>query len=183
MKKLLLFLLFISGALFLQGCLVSEVEQYRLSLNEDGVTWTLSITRRNIESDSHDSATQRQDFLELISNWKLDRYLLSQVDRGRYVKSRRLSLEHGKLVWRETVIVSDVNKFLPGINLKEEVRFPLQDTTGLSITTNGLIVSEKDSIVILWPPHTRIFEVKSVRRDYRGSSRFHQRFQSYMKNR
>ena len=183
MKKLLLFLLFISGALILQGCLVSEVEQYRLSLNEDGMTWTLSITRRNIESDSRDTATQRQDFLELISNWKSDRYLLSQVDRGRYVKSRRLSLEQGKLTWRETVIVSDVNTFLPGINLKDEVRFPLQDTTGLRITTNGRIVTEKDSLVILWPAHTRVFEVKSVRQDFNAQSRFHQRFQSYLKRR
>lgn len=166
---------------FATGCLISEVTQYKLTLNNDLKSGTFTITRKNVESNASDTATQRKDFAELLTNWKSDRYLLDQMDKGLYVKKRNVSLEHGRIVWQEIAIFSDIASLIPDFTHDDTMRFPLHDTTGLIITTNGKLSSSADGIVIKWNPHTTTFSVTTKMREFKPSSFFADRFRRYVK--
>lgn len=172
-------LLYVLSLLLLAGCLVSEVTEYTLTLNADGKSGTFTTVMRHVESDSRDSAAQEKDFATLIGNWKGDRFLLDQVDKGLYVKARNLSMEKGKLVWRESSIFADVTKLIPGFSPDSALRFPLTDTSGLKVTSNGKLIATRDSTFIVWPPHTRTFEMKSSQRNFTPASNFVKSFQTY----
>jgi len=167
--------------LFTAGCLVSETTEYKIILNEDEKSGMIMTTSRNMQSDAADSAQQERDFNELISNWKSDKYLLDQMNKGLYVQERKLSIEKGKLAWREKSLFSDISKLFPDFNPNDTLRIPLKDTTGLTISTNGRIVTEKDSIVILWSPHTKVFQLKTTTREFKPVSKFAERFRQYLK--
>ena len=169
----------VSFLMVCSGCLVSEVTEYKLALNADGKSGTFTTVMRHVESDSPDTSAQRKDFSTLIENWKGDRYLLEQMDKNLYVKERKLFMEKGKLAWRESSIFSDVTKLIPGFSADSSVRFPLTDTSALKITTNGKLIVTRDSIFILWPPHTRTFEMKSANRNFTATSNFARLFQAY----
>ena len=175
------YVLFLLIASSFTGCLISEVTQYRLTLNNDFKSGTFSIIRRNVESNASDTAAQRKDFAELVDNWKSDRYLLDQMEKGLYVKSRAVSVEQNKLVWKETAIFSDIGSLVPDFDVNDTIRFPLHDTTGLIITTNGILSSSADGIVIKWNPHTTTFSVTTKMREFEPSSFFGQRLRHYVK--
>jgi hypothetical protein len=180
MRSFVIILLSIA-ALSAAGCLVSETTHYTITLNDDGKSGTFTTVMRNMESDSQDPKTQRNDFNELISNSTSDRYLLDQLDKGFYVKQRSLTLDHGALLWKETSLFSDITKLIPGFNTADTMRFPISDTTNLHITTNGKLVVTKDSTFILWPPHTKKFEFTSGRNEFKPLSAFAIRFKEYGK--
>ncbi|HEV8538007.1 MAG TPA: hypothetical protein VGR15_03695 [Bacteroidota bacterium] len=163
------------------GCLISEVNEYTLTLNSDGRSGTFRTVRRNVASNESDTAAQRRDFSELVGNWRGDRYLLDQMEKGLYVKSRSVAMEQGKVVWRETAIFSDVTKLIPNFDADDTLRIPLHDTTGLEITSNGTVALERDSVVILWQPHTTHFELTTKLRDFKPVSSFAARLRRYLK--
>src|SRR5690348_17571705 len=121
-----LFFAFLSLAF--AGCLISEVTTYRLTLNADHTSGSLTVVSTHVESNASDTAGQNKDFAELLANWKGDRYLLGQMEKGLYVKSRSLKLERGGLVWRESAIFADVSSLIPNFNFNDTMRFPLRDT-------------------------------------------------------
>lgn len=171
------------AALTVAGCLVSETTKYTITLNDDGKSGTFTTVMSNIESDSRDTSTQRKDFNEMISNRESDRYLLDQLDKGLYVKQRSLALDHGTMAWKETALFSDITKLIPEFNTNDTMKFPISDTTNLHITTNGKLVAVKDSLFIVWPPHTRTFTFSSRRGEFKPASTFAARFQKYQKKR
>ena len=164
------------------GCLISEGTTYRLTLNSDHKSGSLSIVSTHVESNASDSAGQNKDFAELLSNWKGDGYLLGQMEKGLYVKSRSLKLERGRLVWREIAIFSDVSALIPNFNFNDTMRFPLRDTSGLVITSNGMLSSAHGGMVVQWKPHTTTFEVATRMREFSPLSSFAQQFRRYRKN-
>ena len=168
---------------FLAGCLINEETEYILTLNEDGHSGTLSVVQRHVESDAQEADAQRKDFDELIANWKGDRHLLDQMEKGLYVKNRSLRNEKGILVWRETCIFSDIDKLLPRYSSDDTLRFPLHNTKGLEIHSNGKLVAMQDSAVILWPPHTTRFELKTKTLEFTSGSGFATRFSAMTKKR
>ena len=167
--------------LLLSGCLVSETIEYKLILNDDGKSGKVTVVMRNVQSDESDPDKQEKDFKELISNWKSDKYLIEQVEKGFYVKERKLYLEKGKLVWKETSLFADIRKLIPEYTSDNTTRISLGDTTGLQITTNGKIIAEDDSTVIVWKPGTKVFEFKTTARNFTSTSKFAKRFQQYSK--
>lgn len=166
---------------FVAGCLISEVTEYKLTLNNDLKSGTFTITRKNVESNASDTATQRKDFAELLTNWKSDRYLLDQMDKGLYVKKRNVTLERGKVVWQETAIFSDIANLIPDFSHSDTMHFPLHDTTGLIISTNGMLSSSADGIVIKWNPHTTLFIVTTRMREFKPSSFLAERLRRYLR--
>lgn len=163
------------------GCLISEITEYKLTLNTDNRSGTFTIVRKNVESNESDTAAQRKDFSELLANWKGDQYLLDQMDKGLYVKSRSMALERGKVIWRETAIFSDITRLIPNFDFNDTLRIPLHDTTGLDLSTNGAVVAERDSVVIKWPRQTTRFELTTRSRDFKPSSSFAARLRRFMK--
>ena len=171
-------LLFSTLAFLLAGCLVSEVTEYKITLNADGKSGTFTTIMRNVESDSPDSATQRRDFQTLLDRWKGNQYLFDEMEKGLYVKERSLRLEKGKLVWRETAIFADLSKMIPEFSPDKPLKFPIADTSGQSVRTNGALTTVQDSLLIMWPPHTKKFELKTTQRSFTPSSNFAKLFRS-----
>jgi hypothetical protein len=176
-----LILLVSTLALLFAGCLVSEVTEYKITLNPDGKSGTFTTIMRNVESDSPDSATQRRDFQSLMDRWKGNQYLFDEMEKGMYVKERSLRLEKGKLVWRETAIFADLSKLIPEFSPDKPLTFPLADTTGQKVKTNGTLTTVQDSILIMWPPHARKYELKTVQRSFTPGSNFAKLFKARSK--
>ncbi len=162
------------------GCLVYETVEYHVSLNPDGKSGTIHIKYTNIESSDDDTVKQNDDFEELLSNWKGDKYLLERMNEGVYLKKRDLTLSHGILVWQETGIFSDVQKMKDGLSYEDSTHITMaKDETILS--TNGVVVISKDSTVVMWPPHTVDFKIKIQQKDFKPTSDFVSKFKSLKK--
>jgi hypothetical protein len=162
------------------GCLIYETVEYHVSLNADGKSGTIHIKYNNVESSESDSSKQEEDFNELLSNWKGDKYLLDRMNDGVYIKERGLTLTHGILVWQESGIFSDVQKMKDGISYEDTTHITLsKDETVLS--TNGAVTMSKDSTVVVWPPHTRDFQIRVQQQDFKPTSHFANKFKNLKK--
>ena len=162
------------------GCLIYQTIEYRLTLNSDGKGGSILIQSSNIGSSALDTAKQNEDFSELISNWKEDKYLMERMDDGVYIKQRSLTLKNGVLVWKESGIFSDVQKMKDGVKYDDTTRITVgKDQTVLS--TNGTMLITKDSTVVFWPPHTRDLQIKIQQRNFEPTSRFADKFRSLQK--
>ncbi|HEY6953283.1 MAG TPA: hypothetical protein VI758_12825 [Bacteroidota bacterium] len=162
------------------GCLIYETIEYHIRLNTDGKSGTISVEYTNIESSASEPAKQDDDFNDLISKWKDDKYLLERMDDGVYIKDRHLALRHGILVWRETGIFSDIKKMKDGVKYEDTTRLNLgKDETVLS--TNGETLVTKDSTVVIWPPHTLDFQIKIQQREFEPTSHFARKFKDLQK--
>ena len=181
MKPAGLILLASTLASLFAGCLVSEVTEYKITLNADGRSGTFTTIMRNVESDSPDSATQRRDFQALMDRWKGNQYLFDEMEKGLYVKERSLRLEKGKLVWRETAIFADLSKIIPEFSPDKPLKFPLTDTSGQIVKTNGTLTTVQDSLLIMWPPHAKKFELKTIQRSFTPGSNFAKLFRARSK--
>ena len=149
-------------------------------MNKDGTSGSIAIEYTNVESSAADSAGQREDFAELMSNWKSDAYLLERMDDGIYVKERSLTLNKGVLVWKENGIFSDTRKLREGITYDDTTRVTIPgDETVLS--TNGTLEIGRDSTVVSWPPHTSEFHVRIQQRNFEHTSHFARRFLAWKK--
>jgi hypothetical protein len=164
----------------ISGCLMYETVDYRIHLNPDGKGGTITITYKNIESTSDDSAKQQEDFQELLDKWKGDEYLLERMNEGVYIKRRELKLVKGILVWKEVGIFSDAERMKEGISYNDTSRIELgKDETVLS--TNGTLFISKDSTMVVWPPHTRDFSLVVQNKDFKPTSHFAERFRKLKK--
>jgi hypothetical protein len=162
------------------GCLMYETVEYRVKLNSDGKSGTLSINYTNIQSSETEPGKQNEDFEELLSKWKGDKYLLERMNDGVYIKKRDLKLSHGILVWHEDGIFSDVQKMKDGISYEDTTHISLaKDETVLS--TNGVVLISKDSTVVVWPPHTRDFHVTIQQKNFQPTSHFAEKFRQLKK--
>jgi hypothetical protein len=174
-----LMLLFLAFAL--SGCLISERDEYELKINPDGKTGTLTITKYNMQSDGSDSAEQAKDFNDLIRNWKTDQYLIDQMKEGAYVKARDVSQEAGAVVWREVLLLANVENVLPHYTEGDSTRFKCDPENGEIVNTNGTVIDMKDSLIVVWPPHTKDFILKTKVKDFDAKSNFTQQFEEYLK--
>ncbi len=153
------------------GCIISEYEEYRISLNADGESGTLIITKNNLQSDESDPVKVQKDFDELISDWKNDQYLLDKMKSGEYVKSRRLYMEKGRLVWNEKAIFSDIHKIAGKsiVNDTMNIGFKKEEA---AIKTNAILIQTKDSTIVQWPLSMKNFVLKIQRKDFKSKSDF-----------
>lgn len=178
-QVLRIFLLLVLLVVF-SGCLIYETVEYRVRLNSDGKSGTIVITYSNIQSSSDDVKKQDEDFQELLDKWKGDKYLLERMNDGVYIKKRDLKLSNGTLVWREVGIFADVHKMNNGISYDDTTRISLAKDEGV-LETNGVVLLSKDSTVVIWPPHTRDFEMKVRNLDFKPTSHFADKFRQLMK--
>jgi hypothetical protein len=162
------------------GCLMYETVEYRISLNADGKSGTLFVKYNNIQSSEAEPSKQNEDFEELLTKWKGDQYLLERMNDGVYIKKRDLRLSHGILVWQEVGIFSDVQKMKDGISYEDTTRISLAKDEAV-LSTNGVVLMSKDSTVVIWPPHTRDFQVKIQQKDFQPTSHFAEKFRQLKK--
>lgn len=179
-ERILAYFCFLVFVLVFNGCLIYETVEYRVSLNPDGKSGTVTVKYSNIESSSDEVSKQNEDFQELLDKWKGDKYLLERMNDGVYIKQRSLKLGNGVLVWQEVGIFSDVQKMKDGISFQDTTRISMgKDET--VVATNGVVLMSKDSTVVVWPPHTRDFQIKIQNKDFNPTSHFADRFRKLKK--
>jgi hypothetical protein len=166
-------------ALFFSSCLISEYDEYHIVLNADN-SGTISITKRNLQSDQIDIAKQQEDFDNLISDWKEDQYLLEKTKEEVYVKDRKLSIVKGKLVWQEVAIFADLHRLFRDVIVNDTMRigFGKDETV---VATNGELIRTKDSTFVQWPLKTREFILKIQKNNFTPVSNFAEKFKAYSK--
>jgi hypothetical protein len=169
-------------AFALSGCLINERDEYVLKINPDGKTGTLTFIKYNIQSDASDTADQAKDFNDLISNWKSDQYLIDQMEQGAYVKERDVHLEDGKVVRREVSLLADVGNVLPHYREEDTTRFKCNPENGEIVSTNGTVIDMKDSLIVVWPPHTKEFVLRTKVKDFNPKSKFEEKFAEYLRD-
>jgi hypothetical protein len=143
----------------LVGCLISEYDENRITLNADGKSGTISIIKRNIQSDRIDPVKQQEDFDNLLQDWKSDSYLLEKTKDSVYIKERKLSHERGRLVWKEVALFSDFHQLFRDVIVGDMIRIGL-GTEETITATNGELIRTKDSTIVQWPQKTKEFVLK-----------------------
>ena len=164
--------------LVLAGCIISEVDEIRLTIDKDGKTGMLELTRRNVQSDESSAEKQNQDFEELLSNWRSDSYLLDKVAEGYYVKGRSLNLEQGVLVWKQKLLFKDIKNILDSDISNDSLRFRLEHSDVI-VSTNGVLHRYADSTVVTWPILPGTFILKVRRSEFTPTSDFVKLFKEF----
>lgn len=160
------------------GCIISEFDEYKIILNDDGKSGTIFISNYNLQSDQTDPAKQKDDFDNLIQNWKGDQYLLDKLKDGVYVKSRKLFVERGKLVWKEKAIFSDIKKLFHNVIFNDTLRIGFDKN--MTVTkTNGILIQTKDSTIVQWPLKMKKFILKVQKNNFKATSDFVKKYYAY----
>lgn len=155
----------------LAGCIISEFDEFRLTINPDGKTGVLELTRRNVQSDESSPEKQQHDFKELLSDWKSDTYLIEQLSEGYYVKKRSLRIEKGVLVWKQQLLFANLRTILGSDVSNDSLHFRLEHSDVI-VSTNGTIRRYPDSTVVTWPIAPGTFTLKLRRSQFTPTSDF-----------
>ena len=164
----------------LAGCLISEIDEYFIRLNDDGKSGIITVIKRNIQSDQTEVAKQREDFDELVRDWRGDSYLLEKTEQGVYVKDRQLWVEKGKLTWKEISVFSDFRRLFHDVIRNDTVRLVFGKDE-IILDTNGDVVQTRDSTIVMWPMKTREFVLKVQKKNFPQTSDFASKFRELTK--
>ena len=163
--------LLVFAVVLLAGCIISEYDEFRLTINPDGKTGLLELTRRNVQSDESSPEKQLRDFKELLSDWKSDAYLIEQLSEGYYVKKRSLQIEKSVLVWRQQLLFANLRTILGSDVANDSLHFRLEHSDVI-VSTNGTIRRYPDSTVVTWPIAPGTFTLKLRRSQFTPTSDF-----------
>ena len=164
-------LLAFAFAAAIAGCVVSEEDDYTVTLNADHTSGTLTVVRFNVQSDERDPVKQQEDFAELMKAWKSDAYLLEQTKEGVYVKERDLSARAGKLVWTETSLFADIGKLFTRDIVADTLRLSIGKGESV-LATNGIVVRTADTTIVKWPVTTKSYRLRIRHDDFQPTSDF-----------
>lgn len=164
--------------IFIVGCIISEYDEYRIILDNDGKSGIIYITKRNIQSDQNDPAKQQEDFDNLIKDWKGDQYLLGKTVEGVYVKERKLSNDRGMLVWKEVAIFADFHHLFRDAIVNDTMRIGLGKEETV-VATNGELIQTKDMTFVQWPLKTKKLVLEIQKNNFRTTSNFVAKFKVY----
>jgi len=177
-RRSAIIIFFIIPVVLLVGCLISEYDEYRIKLNADGKSGTISIINRNVQSDQIDPLKQQEDFNNLLRDWKSDSYLLEKTKDGVYVKERKLFQERHVLVWKEVAIFSDFHQLFRDVIVGDRIRIGFGKEETIT-ATNGELIRTKDSTIVHWPQATKEFVLKVQRNNFKPASDFAAKFKAY----
>lgn len=152
MKKFLLLPALAVSLIFLttlNGCIIFHKISYEVKLDtpQKGiVTITAYDMRSDAEGNKDFEADKKNLFDYMLKSGKFKDYLSKQ---GKYIVSRSLSVEDGKLVGTGSYKFDDVNK-VEGIKYEDGYHYlnlTLEDSV---LSTNGEVIRSKDYKRIVW---------------------------------
>lgn len=181
MKNVFLIFPAICVAIVVTGCLISEIDEYKIVLNDDNNSGTITTIKYNIQSNQLDAVKQQEDFDELISNWKDDQYLLEKVKEGIYVKERDLKIVNGKLQWKEVALFSDFRNLFCDL-IKNDILCIGFGNDETVTATNGELIRTKDSTYVKWQLPTKELILKIQKNNFTATSNFVEKFKAYTKS-
>jgi hypothetical protein len=104
------------------------------------------------------------------------------MKQGAYVKERDVHFEDGKVVWKELSLLADVGNVLPHYSEGDTTRFKCDPENGKIVSTNGTVIDMKDSLIVVWPPHSKEFVLRTKVKDFDPVSKFDEKFAEYLKD-
>ena len=149
------------------GCLHSEEIDVRI-LREKGDPSVMVMEQANFYSSETDPEKMRQDFDQLIRNWRSEESLAEGAADGFQIKGRELFLRDGKIVLRTTGILQTL-AFTDEVQISESsITLTVKEDI---VETNGRI-SDTDLKKIIWPKDASELHVKlreELRESYKAS--------------
>ena len=131
------------------GCLRSEETEIRV-LRAGGDPSVVVMEQINLYSDERDGAEVKKDFDQLIRDWRGE---LDALERqvGMLAKGRELFIRDGKVVFRQTYILQNLDISDDGIRVGDsQISWTLKDDGDEIVETNGKVLPA-DPRTIVWP--------------------------------
>ena len=180
MIRPILITLLLSTPLILAGCLMSEEDEYNVKLNPDGKSGSITVIKYNVQSDQTEKAKQKDDFDELVKDWKSDSYLLDKTKEGVYVKNRELWTKNGKLIWKEVSIFSDFSRLFRNELVNDTLRLTFEKEQTI-VATNGVVERTADKTTVTWPPKTTEYKLRIRQNNFAAKTDFATEFRKLFK--
>lgn len=164
--KLLYIILLI---LSFQGCLHFNTASYSIKL-EDASKGSVTVIVNDIKSDAINSAELNEDKKNLFDfALKSDDFIQQMQSEGKYITSRNLEVEEGKL---NGIINYDFNNIndVEGIVYEEPFYYLTIETGDSVVSTNGKIIESKDYKRIIWDNSIKTLEFEMFSENTDGSN-------------
>ena len=130
------------------GCLRSEETEIRV-LRAGGDPSVVVMEQINLYSDERSGAEVKKDFDQLIREWRGEQDT-GEKRVGMLAKGRELFIRDGKVVFRQTYILQNLDMPDDGIRVGDsEITFTLDDGDEI-VETNGKVLPA-DPRTIVWP--------------------------------
>jgi hypothetical protein len=131
------------------GCLRSEETEIRI-LRAGGDPSVVVMEQINLYSDERDGAEVKKDFDQLIRDWRGEEDTVEKRV-GMLAKSRELFIRDGKVVFRQTYILQNLDMSDDGIRVGDsQISWTLKDDGDEIVETNGKVLPA-DPRTIVWP--------------------------------
>ena len=131
------------------GCLRSEETEIRV-LRAGGDPSVVVMEQINLYSDERDGAEVKKDFDQLIRDWRGEQDARER-QVGMLAKSRELFIRDGKVVFRQTYILQNLDMPDDGIRVGDsQISWTLKDDGDEIVETNGKVLPA-DPRTIVWP--------------------------------
>jgi len=131
------------------GCLRSEETEIRV-LRAGGDPSVVVMEQINLYSDERDGAEVKKDFDQLIRDWRGEEDTVEKRV-GMLAKSRELFIRDGKVVFRQTYILQNLDISDDGIRVGDsQISWTLKDDGDEIVETNGKVLPA-DPRTIVWP--------------------------------
>lgn len=151
-------LLSLTVTLLATGCLHSEETDMRV-LREGAEPAVVVIEQTNFYSDETDAAKVQKDFGELVENWRGADLPRQAGEDGILIRGRELFVREGKIVFRCTGLVENLNSADLRIHVKDSQIFWTLDGDDEVIETNGKALAS-DPRTLVWPANAPELHVK-----------------------
>ncbi|MFQ5769271.1 MAG: hypothetical protein ACE5HX_01955 [bacterium] len=153
--KTILFTITLFTLLAIQGCYFSEFIETRIFLSEDNKPAKIIINYQNISSGEAKTSDVRNDFDELIKDWKGDEYLLERAEERLFIKNREVFIQDDKVCARVTGIIKDLNDVYSFWVSNGERIMMFDDEDYELVESNGKILKTNKNTLIVWPDDAR----------------------------
>ena len=131
------------------GCLRSEETEIRV-LRAGGEPSVAVVEQINLYSDQKDGMEIQKDFDQLIRDWRGEQDA-DEKQVGMLAKSRELFIRDGKVVFRQTYILQNLDMPDEGIRVGDsQITWTLKDDDDEIVETNGKVLPA-DPRTIVWP--------------------------------
>ncbi len=152
------------------GCLRSEETEIRV-LRAGGDPSVVVVEQINVYSDLNDGAEIQKDFDQLIRDWREEQDA-SEKRGGLLAKSRELFIRDGKVVFRQTFILQNLDMPDDEIRVGEsQITWTWKDDDDEIVETNGKVLPG-DPRTIVWPkdaPELRLRTRQALRQAFETS--------------
>jgi len=169
-------ILLLLPCLLLDGCLCLERATYDLRRIEDD-DFSYEIVYRNIQSASETRADQERDWQDLLKMLHSDGALLEAAQEGRYIRDRKLAIEDGVVVARESGLIRlrpASSSRMPILERRADGRFVARIEGGdLYESSNG--TWRPDSHFVTWPANAKHLALTTRMSDFRPTASLVQR--------